>query len=173
MKTKLSAGKTRHFRKLKAAGLAAVAGGAIALFGALPVHAAVLSVGPASGTEAPPFGGTICADVNGGSITSGTKVQAWECSAAPNQQYEFNGVTIYALGAQRCLDVYGAGTAAGTKVDSATCNGTAAQKWYYYDGEIINLNGDEYCLDATTGANGTQLVINPCSGAGSQNWQIK
>jgi len=168
MKTRLFAVTDHHIRNLRVAAFAAVAGGLLALFGSMPVHAAVLTAGSSN----PPFGGTVCADVNGGSLTSGTKVQAYNCSAGPNQQFQIIGYAIYTVGGQRCLDVLDAGTAAGTKVDSYTCDGTAAQQWYYYNGQIVNLNTD-YCLDATTEAKGTQLVINPCSGASSQNWQIK
>jgi hypothetical protein len=115
-----------NFRALKVAGFAALAGGSISLFGSAVAHAAVLSVGPSN----PPYGGVVCADVNSDSQTSGTKVQAYDCSAGPNQQYQLIGETIYTVGGQRCLDVFAGGTAAGSKVDSATCNGTAAQKWY-------------------------------------------
>jgi alpha-galactosidase len=155
-------------RTLKAAGLAALASGAIGLLGSLPAHAAVLSVGSSNST----FGGIVCGDVQGGSLDSFTPVQAWNCNAAPNQQFEFNGTTIYTVGAQRCLDVYYAGTAPGTIVESFPCNGTGAQTWYYFNGELVNLNSG-LCLDATNMADGTQLVINWCNGADSQNWQIK
>jgi non-reducing end alpha-L-arabinofuranosidase len=161
--------KDRGFRTLKAATFGALAGGAIWLSGPGAAYAAVLSVGSASN----PFnGGYVCADVSGGGISSGNKVQAWDCHAGPNQQYEFLDETIYTLGGQRCLDVFAGGTAAGSKVDSAICNGTAAQKWFYEFGQIYNPNSEK-CLDATNMANGTQLVINPCDGSASQYWQIK
>jgi Ricin-type beta-trefoil lectin domain len=82
------------------------------------------------------FGGYQCADMTVGNLAAYTPVRANDCNAAPNQQFEFNGFTIYALGGQRCLDVFGFGTAAGTPVDSYSCNGTPAQIWYYYNGEI-------------------------------------
>ncbi len=175
MKTKTITEKGSHMRTLRAAMLAAVAGGAIAMFGAASAHAAVLSVGGTNGTT---IGGYVCADVAGGSVTSGTKVQAWDCHAGPNQQYELSGETIYTIGGQDCLDVAGAGTAPGTAVQSYTCNGTPAQTWYYYNGEIINIheiNGENTfnCLDAWNEANGTPLVVNTCNGSASQTWQIK
>ena len=160
--------KRIHSRAIRATVFAAMAGGSIALFGSLPARAAVLSVGSSNGS----FGGLVCADVRGGSLTVPTTVQAYDCNAAPNQQFEFNGFTIYTVGGQRCLDVQNAGTAAGTPVQSYSCNGTAAQIWYYYNGEIYNPNSGK-CLDATNMANLTQLVINPCDGATSENWQIK
>ena len=147
---------------------ALVLAGSISLWGSSFAHAAVLSVGAPNGM----WGGYQCADVQAGNLAAFTPVQAYDCNAAPNQQFEFNGFTIYALGGQRCLDVYYAGTAAGTPVESYPCNGTSAQIWYYYNGEIYNPNSGK-CLDATNMANGTQLIINNCSGATSQQWQIK
>jgi hypothetical protein len=131
-------------------------------------HAAMLTFGP----PFQPFGGFRCADVGGGNIASGTVIVAYACNGAPNQQYEFNGETIYALGAQRCLDALGNGKVPGTKIDSATCNGTQAQAWYYYNGQVINFFS-ALCLDGGNGNNGTQLVINACNGSTSQQWQIK
>jgi hypothetical protein len=32
-------------------------------------------------------------------------VVAWRCNAAPNQQFELSGQTIFALGGLKCLDV--------------------------------------------------------------------
>jgi hypothetical protein len=63
----------------------------------------------------------------------------------------------------------------GAPVVSTTCTPNApTQEWYYYDGQIISLNGPfQLCLDATTMANMKQLVVNLCNGMPSQNWQIK
>jgi Ricin-type beta-trefoil lectin domain len=147
----------------------AVAGASLLAFNSSPIKAAVVSVGGGFG---PPFGGFTCADVDGGNITPGTKVQAWDCLAGPNQQFEFYGPTIYTLGGQRCLDVVGAGTAPGTNVWSYTCNGTVAQQWTYDNGQIRYPHGG-LCLDAGNLGNGTQLHVNTCNGSNSQTWQIK
>ena len=152
-----------------AAAAVAMTGAGLQAFDASPTEAAVLSVG---GGVAP-FGGATCADVNLGSLTSGVKVQAWDCLAGPNQQFEFYGQTIYTVGGQRCLDVLGAGTASGTTVDSATCNGTAAQQFYYDNGHIVYTHAPGLCLDAGNMNNGTQLVVNYCNDSNSQQWQIK
>ena len=45
--------------------------------------------------------------------------------------------------------------------------------WFVYRGRIISATGFGTCLDAINMANGTQLVVNPCNGATSQQWQIK
>ena len=136
------------------------------------VNAAVLSTGKAGNPANGLFGGDVCADVAGGRIVPGTPITAFFCTAAPNQQFEFNGSTIFAVGGQGCVDVSGGRTAAGTPVQFWTCNGTGAQQWSYMNGAIIN-NQSNRCLDATGMENGRQLVINDCNGNISQNWQIK
>jgi hypothetical protein len=94
----------RSGRPLKAALLTALVGGSMSLLGASPARAAVLSFGNFPGGV---FGGEGCADVQGGSLANSTPVNAYNCTAAPNQQFEFSGDTIYAMGGQTCLDVNG------------------------------------------------------------------
>jgi hypothetical protein len=155
---------------LKAALLTALVSGLMSLLGSSPARAAVLSFGNFPGNV---FGGDNCADVRGGSLANGTPVDAFNCTAAPNQQFEFNGKTIYALGGQTCLDVASPNSmpTAGTLVDSFPCNGGPNQQWTYSNGEIINASG--LCLDATSGGPGKQLVVNTCDGSANQQWQIK
>jgi Ricin-type beta-trefoil lectin domain len=140
----------------------------IGIFSAVPTGAAVLSTGAPNG----PYGGYACADVAGANIAAETRIQAWDCHAGPNQQYQLEGITIYALGGQRCMDVAFAGTADGTIVWSYPCNGTGAQQWYYYRGQLVNIHAGK-CLDAGNATNGTQLVIRTCNSSNSQQWQIK
>ena len=85
MKRKSFTAKGAHFRALKAATFAALASGSMALFGSSPAHALILSVGVRGGAT---FGGFVCADVAAGSLASPTNVQAYDCQAAPDQQYE-------------------------------------------------------------------------------------
>jgi Ricin-type beta-trefoil lectin domain len=148
----------------------ALAGGLMSLLGSSAAVAAVLSFGTFPGGV---FGGQNCADVQAASRAASTPVNAFNCTAGPNQQFEFSGKTIYALGGQTCLDVASPNSmpTAGTLVDSYPCNGGPNQQWTYKAGEIINASG--LCLAATTGGNGTQLIVNTCSGAASQQWQIK
>lgn len=158
-------------RTLSAVRFAALASGTICLL-ATPVAAAVLTTGQAGHPANAPYGGFVCAEVSGGRLSPGTPIQAWSCHAGPNQQFEFNSLTIYALGGQGCVDISGGRTAAGTPVQFWPCNGTGAQQWYYQNGEIYNPQSNK-CLDALDLANGRQLVINDCDGAISENWQIK
>jgi len=156
---------TSYMRTLKVAASSILISGAISLLGSPLAHAALLTVGASS----PPYGGFVCADVRNASSTSGTPVQAFDCLGDLNEQFEFIGEQIFALGGTRCLDVSGSLT-----VVSNTCSSSSAsQRWYFIDGEIVNIKyGD--CLDATNMANNTQLVINQCNtSVRSQNWQIK
>jgi len=160
--------KSKH--PLKDVLATAVMTGAISLLGYSPVRAAVLSFGTFPGDV---FGGENCADVRAGSINNATPVDSYNCTAAPNQQFEFNGKTIYALGGQMCLDVASpdSNPTAGTLVDTYFCNGGPNQQWTYQNGAIINASG--FCLDATSGGQNHQLEVNDCSGVASQQWQIK
>jgi hypothetical protein len=196
----------REASRFAAALFAGAAAAAVApgLFVAEPIEAAVLS----NGAGAPPYGGNMCADVRGASAGSGTPVQIWSCYGGLNQQFSFAGnvffvitccgpiptskpggpsIQILAMGASLCLDATGSGTSAGTPVQAYSCNGTPAQAWRYSQfGQIININSN-LCLDGA-GAEGTQLVTNPCVGAvdstaaisnvtnppiPSQVWQLK
>src|SRR3954470_9315429 len=71
----------------------------------------------------------------------------------------------------RWLDV------AGTQVDISTCTGGANQacKSTSADELRVTVGGVTKCLDASGGGtgNGTRLVVNSCSGVGSQKWTMK
>jgi len=132
------------------------------------VHAAMLTFG--NPTQF--YGGTNCADVTSASITPGTPVEARPCNGAQNEQFQWNGKAIIALGDQRRLDVYGGVVFAGAKVDSWTCTGNTIQQWYYYKGQIQTFV-NELCLDAGAGNSSTQLIVSICNGSANQQWQIK
>jgi len=165
--------KMKSSRPVRAALLTALVSGSLSLLGSSPARAAVLSFGNIPGG---PYGGENCADVHGASLNNSTPVDAYNCTAALNQQFEFNGVTIYALGGQTCLDVESPTSTptSGTLVDSYPCNGGINQQWKYVNGQIVNpAVGGDLCLDATSGGQGTQLMVNTCTDAASQQWQIK
>jgi hypothetical protein len=160
---------TSYLSALRVVVFVVVASGSNVLFGPSSARAFVLSVGPMSGY----FGGYVCADVVNGNLAVNELVQAYDCNGAPNQQYEFNGFTIYALGGERCLDVPGFDNGS-LVVRSNVCNGSATQQWHM-DGEIVN-SGTAKCLDATKMVNGTPLVVSDCVRPHtpiSQQWQMK
>jgi hypothetical protein len=122
----------------------------------------------------------ICAAVEGGSITNGTPVIAYSCSGAFDQEWNYlEGQLIGGTG-DKCLDVAGNGTAPGTLVDYYTCHGSQNQQWRIEAGQnsttaIVGVQSG-LCLDSSGGPSeggGTQLIINTCSGATSQNWNVR
>jgi hypothetical protein len=60
----------------------------------------------------------------------------------------------------------------GWRTVQVRCNGTAAQNFYFYNGQIVYIKAG-LCIDAGNMANGTELFINKCNGSASQYWQIK
>jgi hypothetical protein len=152
-------------------------------------HAAVLS----NGTGAPsPYGGYLCADVQGANSSASTGVQIWGCYGGLNQQFSlipgqsfstncglFTGcfplgqwLEIFAMGGSMCLDVTGSSTNAGTNVQIYGCNQTGAQAWNYTQfGQLINANSG-LCLDAGNQTWGTRLVVNPCVGSTDPSGEI-
>lgn len=96
----------------------------IVLLASLSAHAFVLSAGATSGY----FGGYVCVDVVNGNLAVNELVQVYDCNGAPNQQYEFNGFAIHALGGKRCLDVPGFSNGS-LVVRSNVCNGSSTQIW--------------------------------------------
>jgi ricin-type beta-trefoil lectin protein len=169
-------------KKLKVTCLRAF--GALPLLGVLaaclggPANAAILQINAAA-----PY---VCAAVQGGNTTPGTAVIAYSCSGAPNDQWnyfggQFLGLGSGANGATTCLDVKDSGTTSGTLVDLNTCTGGQNQQWKITNGENLGLSGltlivgtqSGLCLDSSGGpgvGGGTQLVVNTCTGTGSQNW---
>lgn len=122
----------------------------------------------------------ICAAVEGNSTANGTPVIAYSCSGAFDQSWNYLEGQFIGATADKCLDVADNGTTAGTLVDYYTCHGSQNQQWLIEPGQdgttaIVGVQSG-FCLDSSGGPSeggGTQLVINPCSGATSQNWNVR
>jgi hypothetical protein len=162
----------------------------LTVFGALPLLAMLAAgVSPANATvlqinSNAPF---VCAAVEGGQTANGTPVLAYSCSVAFDQQWNYIAGQFYGLGtasgAGKCLDVEGAATAPGTLVDLWDCNGGQNQQWKVINGADIGLpattlirsNQTDLCLDSAgpSVGGGKQLVMNVCTGATSQNWNLR
>jgi hypothetical protein len=154
---------------------------------ASPTQAAVLSVGPPSGSF---VNESVCMDVEGNNPAPGTPVIASECHAGPNQQFQLafagrespvgnNGWTLYALAAQRCVTLVPTASPESFTVVSDVCKQPSGpqsnfQAFVYFNGQIETVTPAFVgCLDAGNMQNGTQLVTAPCNGSDSQQWQIK
>lgn len=141
--------------------------------GARPARALALQLN----TNAP----FTCAAVEGGNAANGTPVINYSCSGGFDQQWNYlEGQFVGGVGSNMCLDVADNGTTAGTLVDYYTCHGSQNQQWKIEAGPdgstaIVGVQSG-FCLDSSGGpaeGGGTQLVINPCSGATSQNWNVR
>ena len=121
-----------------------------------------------------------CAAVEGGSTANGTPVIAYSCSGAFDQNWNYLEGQLIGGNGEKCLDVADNGVTAGTLVDYYTCHGSQNQQWLIQAGQdgttaIVGVQSG-FCLDSSGGPSvggGTQLVINPCSGATSQNWNVR
>ncbi|HEX8815719.1 MAG TPA: ricin-type beta-trefoil lectin domain protein [Terriglobales bacterium] len=126
----------------------------------------------------------LCVADQGGKTVSGTPVIAYSCSGAFNDEWNIVGGKIEGVGtangAAMCLTGAGAGGKAGTLVTLSTCDGSLNQNWWVIS-STENSNGiimgypSGLCLDSSGGPHvggGTQLVVNACNDAASQNWNL-
>jgi hypothetical protein len=160
--------------------------GTLLLFGLLAA-----SMGPAKAAQLALFGSAphLCVVVEGANTANGTPVIAYSCSGGPEDQWEFINGQFQGIGTANgksmCLDVKGNGTTPGTLVDLWPCNGQQNQQWGIGNAaaDCCNPNSTwimsqstDLCLDSAGGPSaggGTQLVINDCSVAASQNWNLE
>jgi Glycosyl hydrolase family 59/Ricin-type beta-trefoil lectin domain/Concanavalin A-like lectin/glucanases superfamily len=113
-----------------------------------------------------------CVDDNGQSTVNGTKIQLWDCTGGPNQQWTVaSDGTIQVYG--KCMDITGASYSNGTGIELWTCNGGANQQWHASNGTLVNPASGK-CLDdpGSSTANGTQLILYTCNGGTNQQWSI-
>lgn len=122
----------------------------------------------------------VCAAVEGGSTANKTPVIAYSCSGAFDQSWNYIEGQFIGGNGDKCLDVADNGTTPGTLVDYFTCHGSENQQWKIEAGRdgttaIVGVQSG-LCLDSSGGPSeggGTQLIINTCSGATSQNWNVR
>jgi len=148
--------------------------GAVLLLGMLgsgprPAEAAQLEVN----TSSP----HLCAVVEGGKTANGTPVIAYSCSGGPADQWNMVNSQLQGIGTANgksmCLNV--SGTTTGSPVNLYACNGGKNQQWVFSFGRIFGVQS-ALCLDSSGGpasGGGTQLVVNECSDATSQNWILR
>jgi Ricin-type beta-trefoil lectin domain len=127
----------------------------------------------------------LCAAVQGSKTASGTPVIAYSCSGGFNDEWNFNGGRILGIGSANgtstCLT---AANTIGSLVTLNTCNGSIDQFWWVsplltssssaYFGAIFKAHGG-LCLNSSGGPSvggGTQLIVDVCSNAASQNWNL-
>jgi beta-glucosidase len=126
----------------------------------------------------------LCIAAEGGNTTPGTPVIVTSCSGGPEDQWQvYYGVYIEGIGTVDGASFTGDGNSTclyvadgGNLVVLNSCQ----TEWYIQgNGTIDTFNAgadEEYCLDSSGGPSvggGTQLMVNPCTGAASQNWILR
>jgi hypothetical protein len=127
----------------------------------------------------------LCVADEAGDTANGTPVIAYSCSGAFNDEWNVVGGEIRGIGTangtSKCLTGASYFSEAGTPVTLSTCNGSLDQNWWVLSntetssGQIMGYPSG-LCLDSSGGPSvggGTQLVVNECSGGGSQNWNLR
>jgi hypothetical protein len=114
----------------------------------------------------------VCANVQGSKTADGTPVLSYPCDDAPNELWNFEFGLIFGIG-NKCL--IAASSNPGSLVSlSASCGEYSL--WTINSGTITLQLSTSSCLDRSGGPSvggGTQLVVNPCTGAASQNWNVR
>jgi hypothetical protein len=110
-----------------------------------------------------------CMDDTNDSNANGNVIQLYNCNGQASQKFTVGlDGTVQIQG--KCLDAAGYGTTDGTKVQLYTCGGTSNQVWQPMGyGQLENLNAEK-CLDVTSSANHTQLVLEDCYGDQGSIW---
>jgi hypothetical protein len=70
-----------------------------------------------------------------------------------------------------CLDAAGGSPGAGNEIDAYTCNGSASQIFQEATNGTLQVLSN--CVDVTGTTSGSNVELNPCSGASTQNWAVE
>ncbi|MEV4753757.1 RICIN domain-containing protein [Micromonospora sp. NPDC049559] len=125
-----------------------------------------------------------CLDVTGGSVTSGTKLQQWNCNSLDPQNWKVTAVaggylTLTSEQSGMCLDVPGSSTTNGVRLQQWTCNNTRAQQW-----RAVSVGRDAYtivsavsglCLDVADASTAPAAAVRQwtCDGTRGQLWDAE
>ena len=120
--------------------------------------------------------GRQCIDDPGGSTTSGTKIQMWECNGTNAQQFRFSKDVQFASTGTgqvqvvgKCLDAPDA--TAGARVQLWDCNGTIPQQATVTSAGQVQMRG--LCLSGGDASERTPVILVTCAAANSQIWQFR
>jgi hypothetical protein len=130
------------------------------------IQSGTAPVGQATGYQG------LCLDDRNASTANYNPIQVYTCDNTNAQQWNVasNG-SLQTLG--MCMDVNGGNTTNGTVVDLYTCNSTGAQDWVAQPGgDLVNPQSGKCLEDPSNGGSGTQLVIEDCTGAADQRWNL-
>jgi hypothetical protein len=133
----------------------------------------------------------LCIAVNNAETKSGTAVIATSCSVAFQDEWNYNYGTLDGIGTAnpgsgqqyKCLTAKG--KTSGSLVELSACTATLkdTQLWTIENGALLGLPATTLivgvgglCIDSQGGPSvggGTQLIIDTCTGATSQNWIVR
>ncbi len=119
------------------------------------------------------LGGGQCLDLPSSDTADGTHLQAYPCSGAANQQFQWNvGGSLTVLG--KCLDLPGGNTASGTPLQIYDCNGGENQSFNFVTlapGQVETQANTTKCVDVPSGdtANGTLIQLYDCNASFPSN----
>jgi hypothetical protein len=101
--------------------------------------------------------GSKCLGVEGGNTAPGSRIILWNCLVQPDQNFVFTqaGEIRTFAGSNMCVEDKGGLLRSMDGVDSWPCNGGQNQKWRFYNGQLLSVNG--MCIDLR---------------GGTQNWYI-
>ncbi len=126
-----------------------------------------------------------CMDVYRGDLSDGNHIDLYSCQSSINQyfQRQSDGHVVVQKGQtgprgyQMCMDFYPSNGSVGSPVKIWPCHPISSpsdsQHWYYLNsGQWLGASGN--CVAATSGTNGTQLVMaacNPTNPPINQRWK--
>jgi hypothetical protein len=130
----------------------------------------------------------LCANVQANKTADGTPVLAYSCNGAPNELWNYKSDhQFYGLGTDnghsKCLTA--SGITAGSLVSLSSCTDSQEQTWIMFNGTLSGFPASNQvvlevpgglCLDSSGGpivGSSTQLIVNTCTGAASQNWIVR
>jgi len=127
-----------------------------------------------------------CMDLKNWITSNGQPIIQWSCNAGNNQRWQISKVSIFSsyykivnVHSGKCLDVKDGNTSAGTKIQQWSCSSSNInQQWALQDVDpgatvryVIKPRGNtSVCLGVADISNGTQVQLQACTSAYSQQW---
>jgi hypothetical protein len=113
-----------------------------------------------------------CLDDPSGNTANGTRLQIWDCNGSTAQQFSVKGGAPVNANGGKCVDVAGDDNGGdGTAVQLWDCQSWAVdQHWFHNSNGSLQTLGRCLDINGNGTANGTQVELWDCNGAGGQNW---
>ncbi|GLY80341.1 hypothetical protein Airi01_086080 [Actinoallomurus iriomotensis] len=114
-----------------------------------------------------------CLDSPSGATGNGTRLQIYDCNGSAAQKFAVNGGGAIVGPGGKCVDVLGDDNGANsTAVNIWDCQSYSVdQHWVHQSGGTLKTLGRCLDINGNGTANGTQVQLYDCDGAGGQVWQ--